>query len=402
MKQSKAVFRGMIVLYFVIGFEVLIMISPAAGFFYAAFNPFLLSLAQTPLTRWLTAFYLPHMVSPPGTFLKIVRVAGSVLFVSGSAVFLLCAFQVYYHKFAAKGVAVGGLYSRIRHPQYLGLGMAGIGLSILWPRFLVIALWPVMVTLYFLLGKDEERRMLEQFGDEYRRYMGETGMFLPRGVETAIGRVVPIHNYAASAVVLLLLMWGVTVGGAFALRSYTVERLPLWSGGAVTALAILPADLQMIDFRMASVLGLPEIRDRLAREPGSFLAYFMPVDYVMQGMIADTGGEWQLYKRHHTLAMIWDWIFHPFRHLEGGHGGMHHGAGGGAPADNGAGGMTRRLIFLKVDTRGGGTNPADDFDINAGRTPLFMVDVDVHTMAVDRIRDLPRETGWGKVPTPMF
>jgi protein-S-isoprenylcysteine O-methyltransferase Ste14 len=402
MNQPKAVFRGMIVLYFIIALEVLIMISPAAGFFYAAFNPFLLSLAQTPLTRWLTAFFLPHMVSPPDTFLKIVRVAGSVLFVSGCAIFLLCAIQVYYHKLAGKRVAVGGLYSLIRHPQYLGLGLAGIGLSILWPRFLVIALWAVMATLYFLLAKDEERRMLEQFGDEYRRYMGRTGMFLPRGAESAIGAFLPIRNTAIRAAVLLLLLWGGTVGGAFALRSYTVERLPLWSGGAVTALAILPADLRMMDFRMASVLDLPEIRDRLAREPGPFLVYFMPVDYVMQGMIADTGVEWQLYKRHHTIAMIWDWIFHPFRHLEGGHGGMHHDTGGGVPADKGVGGMIRRMIFLKVDPRGGVTSPADDFDINAGRTPLFVVDVDVHNMVVDSIRDLHRETGWGKVPTPMF
>ena len=161
MKQPKVVFRGAIVLYFVIGLEILIMISPAAGFFYAAFNPFLLSLgpkSDDPLADGLLS--LPHMVSPPDMFLKIVRVAGSVLFVAGGAVFLLCAGQVYYHKFAGKGVALGGLYSRIRHPQYLGLGLAGIGLSILWPRFLVVALWAVMATLYYLLARDEERRML--------------------------------------------------------------------------------------------------------------------------------------------------------------------------------------------------------------------------------------------------
>jgi len=402
MKQPKTVFRAVIVLYFMIGLEILIMISPAAGFFYAAFNPFLLSLARSPATRWLTTFYLPHMVSPPNTFLQIVRVAGSVLFVSGGAIFLLCAVQVYYHKLAAKGVAIGGLYSRIRHPQYLGLGLAGIGLSILWPRFLVIALWAVMASLYFLLAKDEERRMLGQFGDEYRRYMDRTGMFLPRSVESVIGTILPIRNSAARAAVLLLVLWGGTVGGAFALRSYTVERLPLWSQGSVTVLAVLPADLPMMDLRMASVLTLPEIRDRLAREPGPFLAYFMPVNYVMQGMIADTGVEWQLYKRHHTLEMIWDWIFHPFRHLEGGHSGMHHDMYSGAPAGTGAGSMLRRMIFLKVNAPGGVANPADDFDIDAGRTPLFVVDVDVHTMAGGRIRDLPRETGWGKVPTPMF
>ena len=137
-------------------------------------------------------------------------------------------------------------------------------------------------------------------------------------------------------------------------------------------------------------------------EPGPFLAYFMPVDYVMQGMIADTGGEWQLYKRHHTIAMIWDWVFHPFRHLEGGHDGMHHDRYGGAPEDTGSGSMLRRIIFLKVNMPGRIVRPADDFDINVARTPLFVVDVDVHTMVVESLLDLRRETGWGNVPTPMF
>lgn len=402
MKQPNTVLRGVIVLYFVIGLEILIMISPAAGFFYAAFNPFLLTLAHNPVTRWLTAFYLPHMVLPPDTFLKIVRVSGSLFFMAGGAVFLLCAGQVYYHKFAGKGVALVGLYSWVRHPQYLGLGMTGIGLSILWPRFLVIALWAVMATLYFLLAKDEERRMMGQFGDVYRQYMGRTGMFLPRSMENAIGKLLRVRNTAIRATVVLLLLFAVTLGGAFALRAYTVSRLPLWSEGPVSALAILPGDLEMMNFRMAAVLELPEIRTRLEREEGRYLVYFMPVDYVMQGMIADTGGEWQLYRHHRMFAMIWDWIFHPFRHLEGGgHGDSRH-LMGGLTSRNGSEGLVRRMIFLTVHPQAGTATPADDFDINADRTPLFVADVDIHALAVKDVRDLPLGTGWGKVPTPMF
>ena len=402
MKQPKAVFRGVIVLYFVIGLEILIMISPAAGFFYAAFNPFLLSLAQSPMTRWLTAFFLPHMVSPPDLLLKTVRVAGSILFVIGGAMFFLCAGQVYYNKFTRRGVALGGLYSRIRHPQYLGLGLAGIGLSILWPRFLVVALWAVMATLYFLLAKDEERRMLGQFGEEYRRYMDRTGMFLPGGTEAAVAKLLPTRNSAIRTVVLLLLLFAGTVGGAFALRSYTVSHLPLWSDGSVSALAILPEDLGMMNFRMASVLELPEIRTRLTRERGPFLVYFMPVDYVMQGMIADTGGEWQLYKRHHTFAMIGDWIFHPFRHLEGGHAAMHHGAADGSGGHESGNSMVRRMIFLRVGRQGGPSDTASLFGINTQRSPVFVADVDIHNLVLQDVRDLPPETGWGRVPTPIF
>ena len=81
---------------------------------------------------------------------------------------------------------------------------------------------------------------------------------------------------------------------------------------------------------------------------------------------------------------------------------MHHDMYGGAPEDTGSGSMLRRIIFLKVNMPGGIVRPADDFDINVARTPLFVVDVDVHTMVVESLRDLRRETGWGNVPTPMF
>jgi protein-S-isoprenylcysteine O-methyltransferase Ste14 len=402
MRSSKVVLRSAVVLYFVMGLEILIMISPAAGFFYAAFNPFLLSLAQTPATRWLTAFFFPHMVSPPSVLLKAVRVAGSVLFVAGTAMFLVCAGQVYYNKLTRQGVALRGLYTSIRHPQYLGLAMTGIGLSILWPRFLVIALWALMVGIYYFLAKDEERRMVAQFGEDYAQYAQRTGMFLPRGLEAAFTRLLPFHRPSLRVAVVLLALALCAVGGAFAARSYTVSKLPLWSQGPVTALALLPNDRMMLDHRMAGVLELPEIKTRLERQPGRILVYFMPKDYVMQGMIADTGEEWQLYKRRHTFSMIGDWIFHPFRHLEGGHAAMHAGAAEGMQGHAGGDGTVRRLIFVFVETPSRERTPADLFAINARRSPLFVADVDIHSLALQGVRDLPLETGWGQVPTPWF
>ncbi|GEM_PF-113067 len=296
-----------------------------------------------------------------------------------------------------KGVALRGLYSYIRHPQYLGLALTGLGLSILWPRFLVVALWALMVGVYYLLARDEQGRMLRQFGDEYRSYMDRTGMFLPKSWEAAFAKVLPTIPPLRAWLGFLILTAG-SLGGAFALRSYTLAHLPIWSNGPVSVLAILPGDMVMLDNRMASVLELPEIKAHLG-EQGPVLAYLMPKDYVMQGMIADTGGEWQLYKRHHTLAMISDWILHPFRHLENGHAAMHHGMGMGQGAQNG---MARRLIFLRVDAVGGQTDPAALFGINLHRSPLFLADVEMHTLVVQEIRDLPADTGWRRVPTPVF
>ena len=136
MSKTKAVLSSAIVLYFVICFEILIMISPFAGFFYSAFNPVLLGLAKYPATKWLSSFFFTHMVVPPNRLLKVVRVMGSVLFLVGMAVFFICAVQVYSHKFLKRGAVLKGLYRWIRHPQYLGLSIAGLGLAILWPRFI--------------------------------------------------------------------------------------------------------------------------------------------------------------------------------------------------------------------------------------------------------------------------
>ena len=399
MSRSRPFIGGVIALYFIIALEVLVMISPFAAFFYSAFNPFLLLLARWPATHWLADFFLPHMVLPPGAFLKTLRVAGSVLFVGGALVFLVCAGQVYSHKLSRRGPASGGLYAWIRHPQYLALATTGVGLAVLWPRFLTVVLWTVMVGLYYLLARDEERRMVAAFGDQYRAYVSRTGMFLPRGVEQALSRIPAPSSPALRAALALVLILVLTVGSAFALRAYTVARLPLWSDGRVSVLPVLPGDTMMLEHRMADVLRMPEVESRLAGGAGPILGYLVPVQYVMQGMIADTDPAYRLYEHHQTMPMITDWIFHPFRHLEGGHAMMHHAIQGPAAAGSPT---VRRIIFLRVQGVGAADEPSSLFAVDGVRVPQFYVDVDLHTLTLLDVRDLGPGTGWGRVPTPMF
>ena len=113
MNTRRTLLWGTIVLYFIIAFEVLIMISPFAGFFYSIFNPVLLKIAAHPSTRWMSAFYLPHMVLPADFLLRAIRILGSMLFVIGMGLFFICAIQVYGAKFMKKGAVLTGLYSKI-------------------------------------------------------------------------------------------------------------------------------------------------------------------------------------------------------------------------------------------------------------------------------------------------
>ena len=399
--------RSAIFLSFIVAFEIAIMISPFAFFFYAVFNPFLLALNQLLLTRWLTAFFLPHMVVPPNEVLAVVRILGSVLFVAGMLIFLVCALQVYLGKLFKRGVAAKGLYAVIRHPQYLGLGLAGLGLAIMWPRFLTLALLAIMLFLYYLLAKDEERRMTNRFGESYIAYMKRTGMFLPHSIEKAFTRSGEEKGLGiGKAVIILIVLFVVIVGSGFIARAYTVHHLPLEQVGHVDVIAITKEDLIPARDLLPVILKDSAVASKLnpMRNDGShrLLAYFIPIDYVMQGMIADTGGEWKLFEHHKTLGMITEYIFHPFAHLTGGHShhaGMHadHSNMHDSPA------MKRRIIFIDISGgKGEMKSFFDDFDINTRRTPRFFVDVHLHTGEILQVEDVPPGSGWGSVPTPMF
>jgi protein-S-isoprenylcysteine O-methyltransferase Ste14 len=89
-----------------------------------------------------------------------------------------------YKKYWSKKTGTGslvktGIYKYIRHPQYTGLLLLSLGMMIEWATLPLIILYPVMVFMYVRLAKREERDMLGEFGDEYRKYMKTTKMFIP-------------------------------------------------------------------------------------------------------------------------------------------------------------------------------------------------------------------------------
>lgn len=79
-----------------------------------------------------------------------------------------------------KRLVTDGLYGLVRHPQYAGLfiGLFGEGV-VHWPTIFSVALFPTIVVAYTLLAYREEKRMLKEFGEEYRAYKARTPMFLP-------------------------------------------------------------------------------------------------------------------------------------------------------------------------------------------------------------------------------
>lgn len=89
-------------------------------------------------------------------------------------------YKKYWSKETGKGTLVKtGIYRYIRHPQYTGLMLLGIGMMIEWATLPLLILYPVMTIMYVRLAKREERDMIDEFGEEYRAYMKKTKRFIP-------------------------------------------------------------------------------------------------------------------------------------------------------------------------------------------------------------------------------
>ncbi len=78
-------------------------------------------------------------------------------------------------------LVTSGPYARIRYPIYTAAFLAGLGLALLSANWLLALVYFIPVTvLCDVRAKREERKLLEKFGDEYRRYLERTGRVLPR------------------------------------------------------------------------------------------------------------------------------------------------------------------------------------------------------------------------------
>lgn len=74
-----------------------------------------------------------------------------------------------------------GVYRRIRHPMYASFFAMALGQALLLDNWIAgFAALVAVGVLYRVRTPNEERMMLESFGDEYRAYMRRTGGIVPR------------------------------------------------------------------------------------------------------------------------------------------------------------------------------------------------------------------------------
>ena len=108
------------------------------------------------------------------------HIASNILIIAGF--FLLSAsWQVLYRAQRTHALATTGPYARIRHPQYAAFVVIMFGFLLQWPTLITLVMFPILVAVYARLARTEEGWALDEFGDDYRRYMARTPAFIPHG-----------------------------------------------------------------------------------------------------------------------------------------------------------------------------------------------------------------------------
>jgi protein-S-isoprenylcysteine O-methyltransferase Ste14 len=113
---------------------------------------------------WLPLNYLP------------LEIIGLIMFFIGGILVIFGWSKI----FKAKTTLVtDGIYSYIKHPQYLGILLATLSLVIYRFSPISLILWPVLVIIYYQLAKKEEKIVASKFGEDFLKYQQTVPMFLP-------------------------------------------------------------------------------------------------------------------------------------------------------------------------------------------------------------------------------
>ncbi len=372
-KNSKPL-RTAWVFYILIVFEIVYMISPFGVLYYSVYGKGLNFLNNFAFTRWLTQFFLPHLTESKLFIFNVYKDLGWLLAYLGFVLFFINAVYLYFYKLIKKKPATGGIYSYIRHPQYLFLLICSFGLLLAWPRYLVLIVFVLMLYAYYFLAKHEEKECTEKYGIVYSDYLKKTNMFFPfKIIKFRFPLLLTIKKQYLIFLkwFLILFSFMVVIYGAELLKSVSIDYL--YSSYSTNSAFISLTKIDKITF--SKVISIAE-SDTLTR---IFLA-----KYNIKGKV-----------KYINYIMPSEWYFAdlpmniPSQANDG-----HY-----TPVNYNK--TTYKILFTKVTL----SENADGKDIilkTLGRIPILEIEIDLQKQKVTQIKKTPNSTMWGNIPTPIF
>jgi methanethiol S-methyltransferase len=144
-------------------------LSQWLGASYPVLNPF----SHTHGHHWLV---LLGVVDSPVAMTVLHTVSNGIIFFGFYLLYQGWAL-IYYSE---GRLVTEGVYSQIRHPQYVGLFLITLGLLIQWPTLIALVMWPFLTFAYYRLAMREEDEVSRRFPKEYAAYRRRVPAFVPR------------------------------------------------------------------------------------------------------------------------------------------------------------------------------------------------------------------------------
>ena len=117
------------------------------------------------------------------------KIGGGLITIAGLLVMLICIKKYFMSLSGLRSLVqeetyseliISGIHRYVRHPLYLGTFLFIWGGFILFPT-LSLFISNVVITIYTLIGiRFEERKLVNDFGDQYRTYQKTVPKLIPR------------------------------------------------------------------------------------------------------------------------------------------------------------------------------------------------------------------------------
>ena len=76
-------------------------------------------------------------------------------------------------------LVVRGPYRWVRHPFYCCVALVILSMSLIAANWFLMVTGPIALAMLVVRTPIEEAKLVERFGDDYRRYMARTNRFIP-------------------------------------------------------------------------------------------------------------------------------------------------------------------------------------------------------------------------------
>ena len=131
---------------------------------------------------WITdSFFFKYSV-PLNNYIPLaVQITlGAICLIIAGYLALTCMRIVFGEVRETPCVIRKGAFSFIRHPIYMSEILLYLGLLFFSTSLAAVGVWIIAIAFLHYISRYEEKLLLEQFGDEYRQYMEDVPMYIPR------------------------------------------------------------------------------------------------------------------------------------------------------------------------------------------------------------------------------